>query len=190
MSAAGSDDALGYSGVDRDGVAGPRLVVAGEHVGGDGEDHRGLGGRHHGVRHRAHGTALHAAVVIGGGRARIVHPVLSVHRVMVVFAVTGGLGMMVRDVGTMLAGGCGQLQPGALPPGGRANDQRNRDGQDQNVANNATHAAMLTGRSGSRQHIFDHDCHILNEFLPPDPQTVASEWNRGDVVEKARRSDG
>src|SRR5712671_3685460 len=86
MDAAGSDDALGYSGIDGNGVAGPRLVVAGEHVGGDSEDHSGIGGGHHGVRHRAHGTALHAAVVIGGGRARIVHPVLSVHRMMVVFA--------------------------------------------------------------------------------------------------------
>ena len=34
MDAAGSDDALGYPGVDRNGVAGPRFVVAGEHVAG------------------------------------------------------------------------------------------------------------------------------------------------------------
>jgi hypothetical protein len=155
MDAAGSDDALGYSGIDRNGVAGPRLVVAGEHVGGDGEDHSGIGGRQHGVRHRAHGTALHAAVVISYGRARIGHAVLGVHRVMVVFAMASGLGMMIRDVGTMLAvgcGGCGQLQPGALPPGGCAGDKRKRDGQDQEMAQNMTHAAMLAGRTGNHQH--------------------------------------
>lgn len=155
MDAAGSDDALGYSGVDRDGVAGPRLVVAAEHVGGDGEDHSGIGGRQYGVRHRAHGTALHAAVVIGYRRARIGHAVLGVHRVMVVFAVAGGLDMMTRDAGTMLAvgcGGCSQLQPGALPPGGRAGDKRKRNGQDQELAQNMTHAAMLAGRTGTPAH--------------------------------------
>ena len=109
MDAAGSDDALGYSGVDRDGVAGPRVVVAGERVGRDREDHSGIGGGHHGVRHRAHRTALHAAVVIGSGRIRIGRPMLSVHRLMVVFAVTGDLLVMVRDVGTALAAGCRQL---------------------------------------------------------------------------------
>src|SRR5215207_8904829 len=31
----GSDDAFGYSGIDRDGVAEPYLVVAGKHVDGD-----------------------------------------------------------------------------------------------------------------------------------------------------------
>ena len=94
-------------------------------------------------------------MVIGGRRARIGHAVLSVHRVMVVFAVAGGLGVMVRDVGTMLAAGCGgcrQLQPGALPPSRRAGDKRKRDGQNQDMAKNMTHAAMLAGPTGSRQH--------------------------------------
>jgi len=94
-------------------------------------------------------------VVIGYRRARIGHAMLGVHRVMVVFAMAGGLSMMIRDVGTMLAvgcGGCGQLQPGALPPGGCAGDQRKRDGQDQEMAQNMTHAAMLAGRTGNRQH--------------------------------------
>jgi hypothetical protein len=155
MDAAGSDDALGYSGIDRDGVAGPCVVVAGEHVGGDREDHGGIGGRQHGVRHRAHGTALHAAVVIGPGRrARIGHAVLGVHRVMVVFAVPGGLIVMARDAGAVLAAGCNggrQLQPGALPPGRRAGDQRKRDGQDQDMVKNTTHLVMLAGPAGSRQ---------------------------------------
>jgi hypothetical protein len=73
---------------------------------------------------------------------------------MVMFAVTGGLGVMVRDVGTMLAvgcGGCGQLHPGALPPGRCAGDKRKRDGQDKNVANNTTHPVMLAGQAESRQ---------------------------------------
>jgi len=155
MDAAGSDDALGYSGFDRDGVAGPRLMVTGEHMGGDREDHSGIGSGQHGVRHRAHGTALHAAVVIGYGRIRIGHTVLGVHGVMVVFAMAGGLGMMIRDTGTMLAvgrGGCGKLQPGALPPRRGAGDQRKRDCQNKDMAQNMTHAAMLTGRTGSRQH--------------------------------------
>jgi hypothetical protein len=93
-------------------------------------------------------------VVIGRGRARIGHAVLSVHGVMVVFTVSGGLIVTARDGGTVRAAGCnggGQLQPGALPPGGRAGDQRKRDGQDQEMAQNMTHAAMLTGRAGSRQ---------------------------------------
>jgi hypothetical protein len=96
--AAGSGDALGYSGVDRDGVAGPCLAVASEHVGGDREDHSGFCGGHHGIRHRAHGTALQAAVVIGSGRAGIGRPVLSMHGVMVVFAVTSGLTVMACDL--------------------------------------------------------------------------------------------
>ena len=98
MDAAGSDDALGYTGIDRDGAAGPCLVLAGEHMGGDREDHSGIGSGHHGVRHRAHGTALHAAVVIGYGRIRIGHTVLGVHGVMVVFAMAGGLGVTIRNV--------------------------------------------------------------------------------------------
>jgi len=97
MDAAGSDDALGYTGIDRDGAAGPCLVLAGEHMGGDREDHSGIGSGHNGVRHRAHGTALHAAVLIGGGRDGIVRSVLSVHRVVIVFAVTD-LREMVRDM--------------------------------------------------------------------------------------------
>jgi len=155
--AAGSDDALGYSGIDRDGVAGPCLAVASEHVGGDREDHSCRCGRHHGIRDRAHGAALQAAVVIGSGRARIGRPVLSMHSVMVVFAVTSVLTVMACDVGAVLDAGCGdrrQLQPGALPPGRRAGDQREREGQNQNVAKNATHTVMLTGRVGSRQQIF------------------------------------
>ncbi len=44
-----------------------------------------------------------------------------------------------------------QLQPGALPPGGRAGNQRKRDCQNKDMAQNMTHAAMLTGRTGSRQ---------------------------------------
>jgi len=98
MDAAGSDDALGYPGINRDSVPGPCVVVAGEHMGRDREDHSGIRGGHHGVRHRAHGTALHAAVVIGRGRAWIVHPVLSMHCVMIVFAMPGGLDVMVRGV--------------------------------------------------------------------------------------------
>lgn len=93
-------------------------------------------------------------MVIGYRRARIGHAVLSVHRVMVVFAVTGGLIVMARDGGTMRAAACNggrQLQPGALSPGRGAGDQRECDGQNQNVANNATHPAMLTGLAGSRQ---------------------------------------
>jgi hypothetical protein len=39
-----------------------------------------------------------------------------------------------------------------LPPGGRAGDKRKRDGQDQEMAQNMTHAAMLAGRTGNRQH--------------------------------------
>ena len=94
-------------------------------------------------------------MVIGYGRIRIGHTVLGVHGVMVVFAMAGGLGMMIRDVGTMLAvgrGGCGKLQPGALPPRRGAGDQRKRDCQNKDMAQNMTHAAMLTGRTGSRQH--------------------------------------
>jgi hypothetical protein len=58
----------------------------------------------------------------------------------------------------VLAAGCNggrQLQPGALPPGRCAGDKRKRDGQNKNVANNATHPVMLAGRAGSRQQIFD-----------------------------------
>jgi hypothetical protein len=94
-------------------------------------------------------------VVIGYGRIRIGHTVLGVHGVMVVFAMAGGLGMMIRDTGTMLAvgrGGCGKLQPGALPPRRGAGDQRKRDCQNKDMAQNMTHAAMLTGRTGRRQH--------------------------------------
>ena len=92
-------------------------------------------------------------MIIGRGRGGIGRPVLSVHRVMVMFAVTG-LGAMVRGVGPMLAvgcGDCGQLQPGALPPGRCAGDKRKRDGQDKNVANNTTHPVMLAGQAESRQ---------------------------------------
>src|SRR5205814_8127928 len=98
--------------------------------------------------------------------------VLSVHRLMVVFAMAGGLGVMIRDVGTMLAVGCGgrgQLQPGALPPGGRAGDQRKRNGQDQEMAQNMTHAAMLTGPAGSRQGLLRDAAWlpmVYLEFLP------------------------
>jgi hypothetical protein len=151
--AAGSDDAFGYPGIDRDGVAGPGLVVAGEHVGRDGEDHRSIGDRQYGVRHRTHRTALHAAVVIGSGRNSIIRPVLGVHRVMVVFAVTGGLIVMARDAGTMLDAGYGrrrQLQRSALLPSRRAGDQRERDGQNDDMAKNTTHQMMLAAPTESR----------------------------------------
>jgi hypothetical protein len=96
--AAGSDDALGYPGINRDSVPGACVVVAGEHMGRDRQDHGGIRRGHDGIRHRAHGTALHAVVVIGRGRAWIVYRVLSMHCVMIVFAVPGGLGVMVRSV--------------------------------------------------------------------------------------------
>ena len=93
-------------------------------------------------------------MVIGRRRARIVRAVLSVHRVMVVFAMAGGLGVMIRDAGAVLAVGCDcrQLQPGALPPRRGAGDQRKRDCQNKDMAQNMTHAAMLAGPTGSRQH--------------------------------------
>jgi hypothetical protein len=94
-------------------------------------------------------------VVIGGGRARIGHAVLSMHRVMVV---SGGLIVMARDGRTVLAAGCNggrQLQPGALPPRRCAGDKRKRDGQDQDMVKNTTHVVMLAGPADSRQQIFD-----------------------------------
>jgi hypothetical protein len=39
-----------------------------------------------------------------------------------------------------------------LPPRRGAGDQRKRDCQNKDMAQNMTHAAMLTGRTGSRQH--------------------------------------
>ena len=81
-----------------------RSEVAGEHVGGDGEDHSGVGGGQHSVRHCAHRTAFHAAVVVGHGRAGIVRPMLSMYRVMAVFA---GLIVMAHDARTMLDADCG-----------------------------------------------------------------------------------
>jgi hypothetical protein len=159
MNAARSDDALGYSGVNRDGVARPRLVVADEQVAGDRKDHRRICDGQHGARHGAHRTALHAAVVIGRRRARIGSPMLSVHSVMVVLAIASGLIMVVRDVGAAVraAGGHGrrQLQPGALPPGRRAGDKRKRHGQNHDMVKHASHPAMLSGPAESRQEIFD-----------------------------------
>ena len=174
MDAAGSDDAFGYSGVDRDGVAGPRFVVTGEHVGRNREDHGGVGGGHHGACHRAHRTALHAAVVIGGGRGRIVRAVLGVHRVMIVFAVTGGLGMMARDVGAGRGarGHRRPLQPGALPPCRRAGDKRKRDGQNQDIVKYAPHSMMLTGPAGSRQNIFPVATVDTTAFTQPRAKAV------------------
>jgi hypothetical protein len=57
----------------------------------------------------------------------------------------------------VLVAGCEgrrQLQSGALPPSRRADDKRKRDGQNKNVADNATHRAMLTGQAESRQQNF------------------------------------
>jgi hypothetical protein len=83
----------------------------------------------------------------------------SVHGVMVVLAMAGGLIMVVRDVGAALLAvsgdGCRQLQPGALPPGRRAGHKRKRHGQNHDMVKHASHAAMLSGPAESRQQIFD-----------------------------------
>ena len=95
-------------------------------------------------------------MVIGYGRARIGRAVLSVHCVLAVFTVTGGLIVMTRDEGTVFAAGCNggrQLQPGALSPSRRTSDQRKRDGQDQDMVKNTMHFVMLAGPAGSRQQI-------------------------------------
>jgi hypothetical protein len=192
IDAAGSDDAFGYSRVDRDGVAGPRLVIAREHVTGDREDHSGVGGGYHGVRHRAHRTALHAAVVISRGRVRIFHPVLSVHRVMVVFTVSDGLIVMARNEGTVLAASCNggrQLQPGALSPSGSAGDKRERDGQDQDMVKNATHAVMLAGPVENRQRIWRHtrQCNHgeVEPFLSLVLDASDNEWRASNLSQCA-----
>lgn len=73
---------------------------------------------------------------------------------MIVFAVAGSLSVISRDVGTVFDAGCDsrrQLQPGALPPSRRAGDKRKRDGQNHDMAKNATHPAMLAGQGRSRQ---------------------------------------
>jgi hypothetical protein len=150
---------LGYSGIDRDRVAGPRLVVAAEHVEGDDEGHVGIGGGRQSVRHRAHGAALHAAVAIGGwgrGFGSVVCNVLAMHALMIVPAVTGGPIVMARNVGVLDAS-CGdrrQLQRRALSPSRRAGDKREREGQNQKMAKNATHYTMLAGPANCRQLIF------------------------------------
>ena len=101
--AAGSDDALGYPGIDGDHVAEFRLVAIGElGGGGDDEDRVNASGRRQRGRHRAHRAAFLAAVVIGGRRGRIVLHRLVLHRVVIVFAMTGGIRAMPGGVRAVL----------------------------------------------------------------------------------------
>ena len=106
---------------------------------------------------------------------------------MIVFAVAGSLSVISRDVGTVFDAGCDsrrQLQPGALPPSRCAGDKRKRDGQNQEMAQNMTHAAMLTGRTGSRQQIlgkqtrqYDHgevDPFLSLIMTPPTTMSIRS----------------
>jgi hypothetical protein len=95
-------------------------------------------------------------VVIGGwnrGHGSAVCRVLVVHALMIVFAVTEGLIVMAREV-VLDAGSDRQLQPRALPPRRRAGDKRKRNGQNQNMAKNATHHMMLAGPAKGRHQFF------------------------------------
>jgi hypothetical protein len=94
-------------------------------------------------------------VVIGGRRCRrIIRQGLVVHALVVVSAVIDGLTVMARDVQAVTDACGGQLQPSALSPSRRAGDKRERDGQNQKMAKNATHYTMLAGPASGRQLIF------------------------------------